>query len=482
MGPARILFFTWYWSLIRFEDVLAKLLDSGHEIVIATPATRSKNLPRSLRSSPRVGQLVYKEYSNPSAARAMTLLRDARSYVWRLGPALDRATFSRRHSLEHLVASATAGIRKADPSWPDPALPLEREEQEAIGAALAELERRIPPEPEMVELIRSQRPDVVLVSPLVNQRSQQTEALKAARALGVPTAFLPRSWDNLSNRGRIHVPPDRAFVWNEVQRREAIELHGLHPSSVIVTGAPHFDRFFARRSELSRAEFCRLHDFDESAPIVMFLGSSMRICPDEATVLGQWLEAFRGSASERLRGANVLYRPHPERPDPRIPTGPWSNRGNASISLKPREGDQELYEQLFHADAAVGLNTTAQVEASILGTPVYTYSAGDLAPGQDRTLHYDYLLKQHGGAVTHSDSLAGHVRDLEGAVAGDYDREAIRRFSEAFIRPRGLDKAVSPIVADEVLELADTGRVGHLEQWRAARRRVQAGPAVERRE
>jgi hypothetical protein len=307
----------------------------------------------------------------------------------------------------------------------------------------------------------------VLVSPLVNQRSQQTEPLKAAHALGVPTAFLPRSWDNLSNRGRIHVAPDRAFVWNEVQRREAIELHGLDPSSVIVTGAPHFDRFFARRSKLSRAEFCRRHDFDESAAIVMFLGSSVRICPDEGLVLAQWLEAVRGSTSPALATPNVLYRPHPERPDPRVPTGPWSRRGRDSVVLNPKEADQELYEQLFHADAAVGLNTTAQVEASILGTPVYTYSAGDLAPGQGRTLHYYYLLKDHGGAVTHSESLVDHVRDLERAVAGDYDREAIRRFCESFIRPRGVEKPVSPIVVNEVLELAGTRRARPLARLRA---------------
>src|SRR5438034_331669 len=82
----------------------------------------------------------------------------------------------------------------------------------------------IPADPGIVELIRGQDPDIVLVSPLVKQNFQQTEIVKAARSLGVPTGFLVYSWDNLSNKGRVHLPPDRAFVWNDLQRREAIEL------------------------------------------------------------------------------------------------------------------------------------------------------------------------------------------------------------------------------------------------------------------
>ena len=42
---------------------------------------------------------------------------------------------------------------------------------------------------------------------------------------------------------------------------------------------------------------------------------------------------------------------------------------------------------------------------------------------------------------------------LERGVSGDYDREAIRRFCETFVRPRGLEQPVAPILAAEVLAL-----------------------------
>src|SRR5207237_1780931 len=100
--------------------------------------------------------------------------------------------------------------------------------------------------------LRDQRPDVVLVSPLIRQGMHQTEVVKAARSLGIPTAFLVYSWDNLSNKGRIQVAPDRVFVWNEVQRQEAVELHGLGPDDVVVTGESNWGGFFTVPSSTGR--------------------------------------------------------------------------------------------------------------------------------------------------------------------------------------------------------------------------------------
>jgi hypothetical protein len=455
----RVLFFAWNWALARFVDVVTELAEGGHEVVIASPSDRAKKLPKSLRRA-GIELVVYDEVSDPAYGRAIALLRDARSYAWYLAPAHRLASFNRQGSLKYLVESATGGARETDRSWPDPLVPLTGEEQALMEAALTELEGRIPPDPQIVELIRAQRPDVVLVSPLVEQRCHQTEVVKAARALGVPTGFLPRSWDNLSNKGRIHVAPDRTFVWNETQRQEAIELHGLDAESVVVTGAPHWDRFFELKPSSTREEFCSRHGFDPSSPIVLFLGSSHTICADEASVLSGWIEAVR--AEPTLRTVNILYRPHPDRPDPAIPPG---SAEKISISPSPKEADQGLYDDLHHAAAAVGLNTTAQIEASILGTPVYTFSAGDLAPGQEGTLHFYYLLKReivlgaleqggHGGLVAHGDSIEEHVAQLARGVAGDYDRDAIREFCKSFMRPHGLDEAVSPLVAREVLALA----------------------------
>ena len=118
-----------------------------------------------------------------------------------------------------------------------------------------------------------------------------------------------------------------------------------------------------------------------------------------------------------------------------------------STSRNPHQADQSLYNELEHAAAVVGLNTSAQIEAAILGRPVYTFSAGALAPGQAGSRHFYYLLKQHGGVVTYAETLDEHVAQLQQGLAGDYDREALRRFCVDFVRPlRG------PMRTDESFE------------------------------
>ena len=75
--------------------------------------------------------------------------------------------------------------------------------------------------------LREENPDIVLVSPLVRFGSEQSDWVKSAKALGIPVGFPVFSWDNLTTKGIIHVAPDRVFVWNDVQKREATQYCGI---------------------------------------------------------------------------------------------------------------------------------------------------------------------------------------------------------------------------------------------------------------
>src|SRR5687768_17214172 len=97
--------------------------------------------------------------------------------------------------------------------------------------------------------LKAEAPDLLLVTPLVDFGSYQTDYVKAAHRIGLPVAFVPFSWDNLTNRGLIRVAPDRVLVWNDRQQHEAVALHGVPADRVVVVGAPRFDEFFAMRPE-----------------------------------------------------------------------------------------------------------------------------------------------------------------------------------------------------------------------------------------
>jgi hypothetical protein len=319
------------------------------------------------------------------------------------------------------------------------------------------IEQELPPDDGIVRLVESCRPDSILVTPLIRPRTHQTEVVKAARILGIPTGFLAYSWDSLTNKGRLHAEPDRVYVWNDVHRREAVDLHGVDPDRVVVVGAAQWDQFFTLAPTTTREEFCAGHGFDPALPIVLYLGSTKTVCRDEPPVIERWIEALRAGPAA-VRDANVLIRSHPglsgwrKKAIERVPRGP-----GVSLSEPTAKGGQSLFDDLHHAAVVVGLNTSAQIEASILEKPVYTFSAGSLAPGQEGTLHFYNLLEEHGGVVRFGKTLDEHVRQLDRGLAGDYDRAGIRRFCESRVRPHGLGRPVSPILADEILELSRDG-------------------------
>lgn len=116
--------------------------------------------------------------------------------------------------------------------------------------------------------------------------------------------------------------------------------------------------------------------------------------------------------------------------------------------------DQLLYDSLYHSAAIVGLNTSTQLEAGILGKPVYTMLAQGFELGQQGALHFQYLLASHGGFVEVADSFDSHRSQLAQSVAGRVDRTRVDRFIESFIRPSGLHLPATPIMADAIEALA----------------------------
>jgi hypothetical protein len=122
------------------------------------------------------------------------------------------------------------------------------------------------------------------------------------------------------------------------------------------------------------------------------------------------------------------------------------------------QSDRTLFDSLHHSAAAVGLNTSAELEAGIAGRPVLTILAPEFAEGQQGTLHFEYLLKERGGFVEVAPDFETHRQQLARAVEGNYDASGIRRFIEEFLRPRGIDRPVVPIMADAIEGLAASAK------------------------
>src|SRR4029450_13806096 len=93
----------------------------------------------------------------------------------------------------------------------------------------------LPPE-EIEAFLSEQRPDGRPVAHLLAFDGGEADYLRAARKLGIRTAFPIRGWDNLTNKGLIRDAPDLVLAWNDLQAQEARELHGVPKDRIRITG------------------------------------------------------------------------------------------------------------------------------------------------------------------------------------------------------------------------------------------------------
>jgi hypothetical protein len=329
-----------------------------------------------------------------------------------------------------------------------------------IVRSLGAVERSIPTCREVDDFLREQRPDAVLVTPVIEFASTQVEYVKSAQRAGVPVGVCVASWDNLTGKGLIRVVPDRVFVWNELQAREAVEMHGVPRERVAVTGSAKFDEWFERRPATSRAEFTAAVGIDPERPFVLYVCSSAFIAPDEVSFVRHWLTELRARPEESLLRLGVVVRPHPQN------AGQWRGvdlTGFENTVLWPRDAEQPdagdaraaFFDSLHHAAAVVGINTSALIEAAIVGRSVLAPPAPEFGT-QQGTLHFRYLLAENGGPLHVAESLDSHFAQLGAVLEGRAEHaERTRRFVESFVRPRGLDRAAAPILAEEIERLAD---------------------------
>jgi len=326
------------------------------------------------------------------------------------------------------------------------------------AALLKAIERRLPPSRAITKLLEAQHPDVVLLTSLTFSRSFAMEQVKAAQTLGISTAAGIMSWDHLSSKALIHIQPDATIVWNDVQKREAIEMHDLPESRIVVTGAQCYDQWFDKTPGRSREQFCRAMGLDPHRPFVLYVCSAMSPVPDptEPVFVKQWIQALRSSSDPVLRTAGVLVRPHPER------IKEWAGlslEGLDNVAMSGRnpidaEAKADYFESIFYSSAVVGLCTTVFLEAAIIGRPVLTMQLPAYRMHQDGMVHFQYLLNVEGGLLHTAPDVTSHLSHLAQVMKGDGSREERnRRFLTAFVRPGGLGSPSTPRFVEAVERL-----------------------------
>ena len=154
----------------------------------------------------------------------------------------------------------------------------------------------------------------------------------------------------------------------------------------------------------------------------------------------------------------MLVRPHPQnagavgRCRPLGSSGTSrSGRARAPSRMRATPGP-DFFDSLWHSAAVVGINTSALIEAAILGKSVLTPRTPEFAGTQEGTLHFRYVLFENGGFVHVGDDLDGALRPARRrARAGRRARRADARVRRTRSSARTASTVpAAPILADAI--------------------------------
>jgi hypothetical protein len=453
----KILFIARHYTYFRnFDAAIRELAARGHELHLAVEKDETFGGAAAVaalaRTCDRITYGPVPERRVDTWSGVARRLRLGLDYLRYLDPFYDfapgRRVRARSRTPRLLIALA------------DPPLVRGERWRRFVGKLLQAFDASVPPPDTVVEFIRGHAPDAVVITPLVDLGSQQIDYVRAARQLRIPSALAVWSWDHLTSKAYLREYPQRVLVWNETQRGEAVNMHRVPPERVVVTGAQCFDHWFGRSPSRTREELCEQLGLAADRPLVLWVGSGlMKGSPPEPPVVQEWLGWVRQSGDPVIANAAVLLRPHPQHA--RDWEGiDWRAYGNVAIwgsSPVDERSRADYFDSLYHSDVVVGLNTSAFIEAGIVGREVLSLLVSRFRDSQEGTAHFRYLLQIGGGLLRASREHDEHLAQLGEALrrtraAGEHPHRA---FLEAFVRPYGIDEPATPRFVAAIESLKD---------------------------
>jgi hypothetical protein len=382
-------------------------------------------------------------------------LRAALEYLHYLAPEYEALP---RYAKKALRRSPPAVVRKMT------ALPLVGSALGRVAAyrALSAIERALPLPAAPQADLRRLAPDLLVMADVGSRFSQRASFVRTAVAEGIPTVIAVASWDNLTTRPPLRVLPHAVTVWNEGQREEAVRVHGFPAERVRVLGAPNFDQWFTWRPR-PRELFLERVGLDPAKPVILWVGSAINQWElPEPAFFERWLAAVRAADDPALATAGVLVRPHPLR---QVDWEAMSLATIEGVAVWPRrnvampidaEQSSDYFDSIYHSAAVVGINTSAMIEASIVGRPILSVVEPAYFDSQHGAIHFNHLLEQGRGALRLAPTMEEHLIDLARHLGGvdSETAEALGSFVERFVRPRGLDQPVTPLVVSTLESIA----------------------------
>ncbi|MBI2617111.1 hypothetical protein HYW55_03205 [Candidatus Gottesmanbacteria bacterium] len=325
-----------------------------------------------------------------------------------------------------------------------------------IERVLHSLEKSAPPDSQIMKELIGKKPHVVVASPVNMRYSEEVEYIKAANALNIPTVIAIHSWDNLTTKGLFHVRPGTFLAWNSIHKKELTQIHKVSSSLIKIMGAPLFDKWFTIGKKIqTRKQFFGKLGIKEGQQYIIYLGSSANIAFDETWLVKNLAREIAKSPNQEIRNLILLVRPHGANQE----IFKQIKLRNVKVLFRSfeiadtKEAIEEFCLSLKYAICSIGINTSAMIDAVIIGKPVIALRPHEYErTNAIKALHFQYLLKKniYLQANTIGQAIA-HIKRIE--KMGNELKKSQNLFIRNYIQPYGLNTSAGEAASDIIESL-----------------------------
>jgi hypothetical protein len=397
---------------------------------IACPETQIDPLiDFDVNSEPTMASLFLKSYlARKAYYDAGTLWTEMRGSIGRNYP---------NRTWRRFASTAKSGIRFTT-GWVNGALGRAQGGRRACARAL----RSHPLAEHYRRLFEDIAPD--LVAGFSPEGLREMLLMEAANDVGLPTAVMIRSRDNLAAKIQ-HLPDaDRYFVWADATRDFLLSMYPeIDPAKVEVTGSPQFDHHLDPSYSLKREEFFELVGLDPGRPLIVYTMMTPGLYGHEAEIAQHLADAahdgrFVGGAQLLVRGhprmfgsdVKLLHREYQEaRAYPSSRAVPYRSKDHEAEVVRLIIEDEPVHlSTLAYQDVQVNVCGTMTIDSAIFDKPVVN-------------IYYDVARGIESGASVRRFYARSDVKQMMGYGASRLarDPEHCIRLINRYLEEPGLD-------------------------------------------
>lgn len=322
--------------------------------------------------------------------------------------------------------------------------------------------------PEIAAILDEAQPDFVVY---FNILIGQMDCLREVKRRGIPLILDMPNWDQASSKGPMTVLPDHVFVWSEFIKRDFCEIHDFPADRVHPIGVLQFDCYFHGNPPLSREEFCKLHQIDPAAKIVLYAYGQ----PPGIKACEPFVNEILDIIGDNRLGfpCHLIFRASPRVPFPaalRERRGisvqhPLGHEAPDRLGWIPSpEEDRMRMSTLMHSDVIINIFSTMCLDSLSLHKPVinlgYVCGADESQPNlMERFFTYTHVIpvvRSSGTWIPHSrreldqalhealstpEAKRSAADELLHEICGPSDGESYRRWLEALEKVRAIESA-----------------------------------------